>query len=150
MELARRGKIVFSLDFSKGMLRAAKAKKGSMENMLLICGDATNLPFKDESFHGVVISHAFYEIKGEEGKKRLLREAKRVLKKGGIFCMMEHEVPKNPFVKLLFYLRIMSMGKRDAVVFIKRELDIVREIFGNVEKKLTPSGKSKLVCARKS
>ncbi len=151
LEIARRKKRVVSLDFSEGMIKRAreKAEKLSVDGVYFVIADATCLPFKDGVFDGVSISHAFYEVKGEDGKKKLLLEARRVLKSGGIFCMMEHEVPKNPFVRLLFYLRIMSMGRKDGVVFLKKEMDIIRGVFGNAEKRLTPSGKSKLICARK-
>ena len=64
--------------------------------------------------------------------------------------MMEHNIPKNPVIKLLFYIRIMSMGKKEALVFLEEEMNIFKEYFIEVEKENTSSGKSKLISGKKS
>ncbi len=150
IEIAKRGKRAVGVDFSKGMIKKAREKAALMglNNLYFVVGDVTNLPFKDHTFDGCSFSHAFYELKGEEGKRRALSEAKRVLKENGIFCMMEHEVPKSLLTRFLFYLRLISMGKKDAVVFLKKEMEIIGEFFKGVRKSLTPSGKSKLISGR--
>ena len=146
LRLAREGKKVVALDFSKGMLKKAMEKGKDLEGVFFVVGDAMNLPFKDNIFDGCTCSYAFYELKGIEGKRRALAEVSRVLKNGGVFCMMEHELPRNPIIRFLLYLRLFTMGKTDAMVFLKREMEIFSEFFSNVVKKVTPSGRSKVIC----
>ncbi len=146
LRLAREGKKVVALDFSKGMLRKAKEKGKDLKNIFFVVGDAMSLPFKNDIFDACTCSYAFYELKGIEGKRRVLSEVSRVLKDGGVFCMMEHELPRNPIIRFLLYLRLFTMGKTDAMVFLRREMEIFREFFSNVVKKVTPSGRSKVIC----
>ncbi len=136
---------VFGLDFSMGMLRKAKSKRG---DVFWVLGSAAGMPFKDEVFDVVFCSHAFYELKGKE-KYWALGEVKRVLKKGGRFLLMEHEVPKNGFIRFLYYIRILSMGFGDGLDFVKRELDVLRLFFPYVTRLSSPTGKSKLIIGEK-
>lgn len=81
-ELAKRGAFVVGIDYSMNALRLAKfyLNEGKINNYLLICGDITKMPFKDNSFDliygGGVIEH-FKDTVG------VVKENKRVLKKGG-------------------------------------------------------------------
>ncbi len=132
---------VYGLDFSKGMLDKAKAKDDRVNWVL---ASVTNMPFKENSFDVVLCSHAFYELKGLE-KFQALEEIKRVLKPQGKFLMMEHEVPKNGFIKLLYYIRLASMGSADGFEFVKKELEIFKKYFKDVKKDLSPTGRSKVI-----
>lgn len=49
-------------------------------------GDAAKLPFDDETFDAVVSNFVFHEVKTEPDKRKLVREALRVVKKGGAFA----------------------------------------------------------------
>lgn len=139
---------ITGVDFSIGMIRKASSKAKEIKNLNFLIADVSELPFKENIFDGVSCSHAFYEIKGEK-KRETLKEIKRILKSGGRFCMMEHDVPKNPFIKILFYIRLISMGKKEALVFLKEEMNIFREYFVDVIKENTPSRKSKLISCKK-
>lgn len=139
---------VVGIDFSKGMVKKAVQKRGGIKNLHFLIADVSELPFRENIFSGISCSHAFYEIKGEK-KRETLKEIRRILEIGGRFCMMEHDIPKNPVIKLLFYIRLMSMGKKEALVFLKEEMDIFREYFIEVEKENTASGKSKLISGKK-
>jgi len=141
--------IVVGLDFSRGMLKAARSKLASHSNVFLIEADVSNLPFKNEAFSGITCSHAFYELKGDVSAK-CLREISRVLKKGKHFVMMEHEVPENRFVRMLFYIRIFSMGRKQAVEILKEGERVFRNNFSRVEKFQTEDGKSKIVVCEKA
>ncbi len=132
---------VWGLDFSKGMLEKALSKRG---DIFWILGSAASLPFKDGVFDVVFCSHAFYELKGGE-KYWTLGEVKRVLKSGGKFLLMEHDIPKNRFIKFLYYIRILSMGWWDGFDFVKRELNIFKLFFSCVSKVSSPTGRSKLI-----
>jgi len=139
---------VTGVDFSIGMIRKAFSKAKGIKNLNFLIADVSELPLKENIFDGVSCSHAFYEIKGEK-KRETLKEIKRILKSGGKFCMMEHDVPKNPLIKILFYIRLLFMGKKEALVFLKEEMNIFREYFVDVIKENTPSRKSKLISCKK-
>lgn len=135
------------LDFSPGMLRKAR-EKNSGGRVVFVEADAAELPFVDGSFDAVTCSHALYELKGSV-RQRALREMQRVVHPDGLVLLMEHEVPRHPLVKLLFYIRMLSMGAKDAREFLKGGLEHLRRIFSRVDLSHSPTGKSKLMSCRK-
>jgi len=141
--------LVVGLDFSLGMLVKAKEKvqKIGSKNLYFVAADAGALPFKSDVFDVITCSHAMYELTGET-RKMALQEIKRCLKINGRFCMMEHEEPKQPFIKLLYLLRLFSMGKEGRMV-VRHELNELRKIFSKVVKEVTVSGRTKLICGEK-
>ncbi len=139
--------LTIGYDFSVGMLHKAK-EKDAANKILFVNGDAACLAFVDDCFDIVCCSHALYELKGEVRTDALL-EMKRVVKPDGQVLIMEHEVPRNPLVKIMFYVRMMTMGSTDAHEFVKQGLAPFKEIFTDVSLSHTPSGKSKLVICRK-
>lgn len=140
---------VIGIDFSMGMLQAAKTKTAVHPNIHLLQADAAELPFKREALNLVTCSHAFYELKGDT-RNRCLQEISRALKKGGRFLMMEHDVPKNLFIRFLFYLRILSMGSRKALAILKNEKTLYQEYFASVERTTTKTGRSKIFACQKT
>jgi hypothetical protein len=66
------------------------------------------------------------------------------LKKGD----MEHDVPKNFFVRLLFYLRLLSIGPKKALEIVRHERELLIKYFQYVEKMSTPTGRSKIMICR--
>jgi demethylmenaquinone methyltransferase/2-methoxy-6-polyprenyl-1,4-benzoquinol methylase len=141
---------VAALDFSRGMLEKAKRKAVSLSlnHLHVVQGNASQLPFKSGSFHGVTCSHAFYELKGAE-RAKAIEEVGRVLKKKGRFCLMEHAKPEKPFPRLLFYVRILFLGSRDARKFLEEEESVLGERFENIGKAISPTGQSKLIYGEK-
>jgi len=134
-------------DFSRGMLIKVREKSRD-RSIILIEGDAATLPFMDESFDVVTCSHALYELK-KPARQAALKEMKRVIRSSGLVLIMEHEVPRHPLVKILFNLRMMTMGSVDSKKFVKGGLKPFQHIFSDVTLHHSPSGKSKLfVCRR--
>ncbi len=134
-------------DFSLGMLHKAKEKDLSGQT-LFINGDAARLSFVDDCFDVVCCSHALYELKNQV-RTRALLEMKRVVKPNGLVLIMEHEVPRKRFIKMLFYIRMLSMGPKDSREFVKQGIAPFEKIFANVTLSHTISGKSKLIICRK-
>jgi ubiquinone/menaquinone biosynthesis C-methylase UbiE len=152
-ELAKRvggNGLAVGLDFSRGMLEKAnrKALRLHLNQLHLVQANASQLPFKESSFHGVTCSHAFYELKGEE-RAKAINEVARVLTDGGRFCLMEHAKPEKAFVRLLFYIRIFFLGSKDARKFLAEEGSIFGERFKNITKVMSPTGQSKLIYGEK-
>jgi len=134
-------------DFSHGMLRKAQ-EKNKTGRVIFVEGDAALLPFADNSFDVVTCSHALYELKGES-REQALREMKRVVRTDGLVLIMEHEVPSRPLIRLLFYIRMLSMGAKDAREFVKGGLEPYEKIFPRVSLSRSRSGKSRLMSCRK-
>jgi ubiquinone/menaquinone biosynthesis C-methylase UbiE len=141
---------VIGLDFSWGMLEKAKekARKSGINRLHLVQANASQLPFKQSSFHGVTCSHAFYELKGDE-RARAIDEVARILFEGGRFCLMEHTKPKRLFPRLLFYIRLFFLGAKDARQFLAEEGSILGKRFKNITRAMSPTGQSKLIYGEK-
>jgi ubiquinone/menaquinone biosynthesis C-methylase UbiE len=142
--------LVIGLDFSRGMLNKAKekARKTGINWLHLVQANASQLPFKKSSFHGVTCSHAFYELNGDE-RASAINEVARILVHGGRFCLMEHAKPKKLFPRLLFYVRIFFLGAKDVRKFLREEDSIFEGEFKNITKVMSPTGQSKLIYAEK-
>lgn len=139
--------LAIGYDFSLGMLHKAKEKDAS-NKVIFISGDAAHLSFGDDYFDIVCCSHALYELKGSDRNSALL-EMKRVVKPDGKVLIMEHEVPSNKLVKILFYIRMLMMGPKDSRQFLKKGILPFQEIFTSVTLSHTKSGKSKLFICKK-
>ena len=139
--------LVVGADFSMGMLKAGRSKMPDRDSVFLVLADAAYLPFRDITFDAVTCSHAFYELKGET-QDRSLHEICRVLKPGKPFVMMEHDVPENFLVRMLFFLRLLSMGPRKALEILRHERDLLMRYFRSVKRIQTPTGRSKvMICS---
>jgi ubiquinone/menaquinone biosynthesis C-methylase UbiE len=134
-------------DFSHGMLRKAQ-EKNITGRVVFIEGDAVALPFTDNSFDVVTCSHALYEFKGET-RQKAMQEMKRVVHPDGCVLLMEHEIPRHPIVKLLFYIRMLSMGSKDAYEFAKGGLEPFKNVFSQITLSHSRTGKSKLMNCQK-
>ena len=139
--------LAIGYDFSLGMLQKAREKDLS-DKISFINGDAARLSFVDDSFDVVCCSHALYELKNQVRTDALI-EMKRVVKPNGRVLIMEHEVPDNPLIKILFYIRMLSMGPKDSREFVKQGISPFEKIFPHVSLSHSQSGKSKLIVCRK-
>lgn len=63
--------------------------EGVAERVHFEQGDAAKLPYEDESFDAVVSNFVFHEVKTAKDKKDVVREALRVVKKGGSFAFQD-------------------------------------------------------------
>ena len=134
-------------DFSHGMLCKAR-KKSSATTAVFVQGDAAELPFSDDSFDVVSCSHSLYELKGR-ARDKALWEMKRVMHPDGLVLLMEHEVPSRPLLRLLFHMRLLTMGSPDAREFVEGGIQRLKRIFSRVALSHSPSGKSRLVICQK-
>ncbi len=147
MKVGARGRVV-GLDFSRGMLKVANEKIGRAHNVQLVEADAAHLPFASGTFDALTCSHAFYELKGAI-QDLALQEIIRVLRPQGVFLMMEHDVPRNPLVRALFYLRLIFVGTGQAISVLRHEQEDVERRFRSVEKVVCTGGQSKIMICMK-
>jgi len=92
---------VVGLDFTQEMLDLAGRKRGSLgeaaaSKIEYINGDATGLPFGDDSFDVVSIAFGIRNV-GEPD--RAFAEFARVLRPGGRLVVLEFDTPRNPVVR---------------------------------------------------
>ncbi|MFQ4148320.1 demethylmenaquinone methyltransferase [Arthrobacter sp. LAPM80] len=81
------GVSVVACDFSVGMLKVGKRRRPDID---FVAGDATNLPFADNSFDASTIS---FGLRNVMDPKKALREMLRVTKPGGKLVVAEFSHP---------------------------------------------------------
>jgi ubiquinone/menaquinone biosynthesis C-methylase UbiE len=79
---------VTSLEYDSRLLAKLKAKH-HCAGLTAICGDATTLPFPDQSFSSAVAILVLHHLKSRELQDRALAEVQRVLRPGGSFFAFE-------------------------------------------------------------
>lgn len=101
----RAGRLV-GLDFAQPMLAiAAQRARTAGPDLQFVRGDALALPFPDASFDRVTIS---YGLRNVADVDRCMTEARRVLRPGGRFLILEFGKPDHPLVARAYfaYLRV--------------------------------------------
>ncbi len=95
IELSRGDVRAIACDFSLGMLRAGRAKKGRSERVPFVAGDAVRLPFATGSMDAAVIS---FGLRNVSDVPAALREMARVVRPGGRLVICEFSRPTwRPF-----------------------------------------------------
>lgn len=100
-------KSVVGIDLSEGMIVIGrkKVKEAGLDNTIsMASGDCLALPFDDNSFDCITVA---YGVRNFEHLEQGYKEMCRVLRKGGILCVIELSTPTSPIVKPLykFYTR---------------------------------------------
>jgi demethylmenaquinone methyltransferase/2-methoxy-6-polyprenyl-1,4-benzoquinol methylase len=93
--LAKTGAAVVGCDFSEGMLQVAQHRLEGL-GVWLVAGDATNLPFADDSFDAVSISFGLRNVADVPGA---LAEMLRVTRPGGTLTVCEFSRPRHKVVR---------------------------------------------------
>jgi demethylmenaquinone methyltransferase/2-methoxy-6-polyprenyl-1,4-benzoquinol methylase len=96
------GSLVVGIDPSGGMLEIGREKvqrAGHADSIVLLPGDALNLPFRDRCFHGVITAFCLRNV---TDRQRALTEFKRVLRPEGRLVILELTDPAGPLMKPLF------------------------------------------------
>ncbi|MFO1520088.1 MAG: bifunctional demethylmenaquinone methyltransferase/2-methoxy-6-polyprenyl-1,4-benzoquinol methylase UbiE [bacterium] len=95
----RPGAAVTALDFSEAMLLAGKPKipASQKDQVTLKVGDAMNLEFPNESYHGVLCG---FGIRNVVDNGKAIQEIHRVLKPGGRMIILEFFRPTHWQAKL--------------------------------------------------
>jgi len=103
----------FGLDNSEKLIEIAKE---NFPDAKFFIGDALNLPFQDNFFDKVYSIALFHHIPSDDFRIKVLEEAKRVLKPGGILiltCWKIHRLKEIlAFLKYTF-LKIIGRSKLD-------------------------------------
>jgi len=90
------GVSVVACDFSLGMLKVGKRRRPDID---FVAGDATNLPFADESFDAATIS---FGLRNVNEPQKALEEMYRVTKPGGTLVIAEFSSPVVPVWRTMY------------------------------------------------
>jgi phosphatidylethanolamine/phosphatidyl-N-methylethanolamine N-methyltransferase len=95
----RRGKLM-GVDLSAGMLREARKKirENQLDHVAVFQADAMKLPFADDSFDHVFISHVISVV---SDPYKLVQEAQRVAKPGARIVIVNHFQSTNRFIAMV-------------------------------------------------
>lgn len=107
--LADHGAEVTGLDFSQGMITEAIARHGDHPNITFQQGDATQLPFDDNTFDVTTVS---FGIRNVQEPKKALAEMLRVTKPGGKILVCEFSQPTNALMGWGYdtYMNVLMPG----------------------------------------
>ena len=101
--------LVVGLDFSESMLEVAARRTARLDNVMLVNGNAMELPFDDNIFDAAVIS---FGLRNTPDYKVVLQQMKRVTHAGGTVACLDASVPDNNFVRpfyQFYYKHIMTL-----------------------------------------
>lgn len=102
---------IIGADFSHNMLKEAMKRFSNLE-ILWHATDANNLPYRDEVFESATFG---YLLRNVDDVVHILKEVRRVLKKGGrVVCLDTTPPSKNvlyPFIQLYFTIGIPLLGR---------------------------------------
>lgn len=107
--LADHGATVTGIDFSPGMISEGVARHGDHPGITFQQGDATELPFGDNTFDATTIS---FGIRNVQEPKRALAEMLRVTKPGGSIVVCEFSTPTTALLRGAYdtYMNVVMPG----------------------------------------
>lgn len=100
---------VTGIDLSAGMLEVARkkvAEKQLQEHISFEQGDCLSMRFPDASFDAVTVA---FGVRNFEHIDRGYEEMLRVLKPGGMLCVLELSTPQNRFIRFFYDLYAMHI-----------------------------------------
>ena len=95
---------ITGIDLSQGMLDEARRKvneKGLGKVISFEQGDCMNLPMQDETFDAVTVA---FGVRNFEHLQQGYQEMARVLKPGGMLCVLELSTPTNRLIRWFYDL----------------------------------------------
>lgn len=76
-------------EYSKGVCERNAKIEGVRDSVVFQKASASSLPFDDESFDAAISNLTFHEVRDVRDKKLLIKEALRVVRKGGSFAFQD-------------------------------------------------------------
>lgn len=95
---------ITGVDLSEGMIRIGNekiAREGLADRVKLVCGDCLAMPVGDSSADVITVA---YGVRNFEHLDRGYSEMFRVLRPGGLLCVLELSTPVNPLVRPFYSL----------------------------------------------
>lgn len=120
-------------DYNDAMLvqgRDRALDEGDIEDLSWICGDATRLPFPDNTFDAYTIS---FGLRNVVDMDQALGEARRVLKPGGLFVCLEFSKIEQSLLRAFYKLYAFQIIPRLGNMVAQDE-DAYRYLVESIEK----------------
>lgn len=133
-------------NFAKNQCEVNAELENVSERIIFQNGDAAKLDFSDECFDGAVSNFVFHEVKSQPDKQLLVKEALRVIKKGGMFAF--HDL----FFEEKFYGNIekfIEELKKDGISEIYLECSAEEKFIPKILKTRSMLGRIGLIYGRK-
>ena len=81
--------LVLARELAKEQCENNAEAEGVADRIKFRKGDAGNMEFASESFEAAVSNFVFHEVRSQSDKRQVVREALRVVKKGGSFAFQD-------------------------------------------------------------
>ncbi|KAB1644945.1 bifunctional demethylmenaquinone methyltransferase/2-methoxy-6-polyprenyl-1,4-benzoquinol methylase UbiE [Gulosibacter chungangensis] len=127
--LADHGSTVTGLDFSQGMINQAIERHGDHPNITFQQGDATELPFEDDTFDVTTVS---FGIRNVQEPRKALAEMFRVTKPGGRILVCEFSHPTNGLVNW-GYDTYMNVAMPSIVKLVSSDPEAYNYLFQSIQ-----------------
>lgn len=82
-------------DYAEEMCKRNAATEGVGDRVTFQKASAASLPFDDREFNAAVSNFVFHEVRNVKDKREVVREALRVVKKGGMFSFQDLYLSKT-------------------------------------------------------
>jgi SAM-dependent methyltransferase len=105
-------------EYSKGVCDRNTAIEGVVGRVAFERASASSLPFDDEAFDVVVSNLVFHEVRDVRDKRELIKEALRVVKKGGWFVFQDLFLWKQVYGKVGDLLETIRNWGIETVEFV--------------------------------
>ena len=125
---AKRGFDVVGVDLSEDMLRVAR-RKNRYDNVSLQICDASELPFRDNSFDVCTVSFGLHEMPSHI-RQGVVGEMARVTKTDGIIVIVDHSLPEGGFMRTFIYQLTKIYEARYYPDFINSDLIALLKRYG--------------------
>jgi SAM-dependent methyltransferase len=119
-------------DYSRKACETNASLEGVADRVTFQSGSAVSLPFEDESFDAAISNLVFHSVADTKDKTHLIKEALRVVKKGGKFCFQDQMVGRGKYGKPHELLQeVRGWGVQRAEFFDTRESALVPRLLRN-------------------
>lgn len=114
-------------NYAKEQCEQNAAAEGVAERILFEKGDAANLKYPTETFDAAVSNFVFHEVRTQPDKRLVVREALRVVKKGGAFAFQDMFEHKNLYGDMDEFTQILREEGITEIHYIPNvdELDFI-------------------------
>lgn len=123
--------IVVGVDISDEMIRQAREKSASFENVVYYCGSADNIPSPDNYFTKIISIEAFYYFPQQE---RVLQELLRVAEPGAelflLICLFRENADSQPWSSEVgLPLQVRAISEYESMLRRSGWTDVTSRVF---------------------
>jgi len=116
-------------DYSKEMCEEIARRESVAGNTVFQKASASRLPYEDGAFDAAVSNFVFHEVADTKDKREVLREALRVVRKGGSFCFQDLFLAEAIYGDIAVLLETVRNWDVESVSFVNTtEADFIPSV----------------------